>query len=88
MTDSDSEKPSDKPRHSLPLWFRLAVPVLLLLVFLKVHDLEVVLEIDYEEQAFVAALTDIQTYYVPLVLLLLYLLLSAVWKKYFNRDDS
>ncbi len=69
----------------LPLWFKIAVPILLLLVFLKFYDLQVVVEVDYEEKAFVAALTGLETYYLPLALLLLYFLITAIWKLFFGK---
>ncbi|MEM7561969.1 MAG: hypothetical protein AAF353_02845 [Pseudomonadota bacterium] len=86
MSDPDIKPGSDpKKKHWLPLWFRIAVPILLLLVILKLYDLQVVVEIDYEEKAFVAALTDIETYYLPLALLLAYFLLAAICKWLFRK---
>ena len=75
-----------KPR--LPRWFKICVLILALLAVFRILQLQVFVEITYEGRPFLAALTELETYLVPLGLLLLYILLSWVWDRWFGSRDN
>ncbi len=77
-----------KTAKGLPTWFKLAAVVLTGLIILKVTGLEVFVEVTYDGNPFLAALTDIRFYFVPLLLILIYILSTWIWKKYFGSDDT
>ena len=70
-----------------PVWFRISVFILLILITVKILGLQVFIEVSFEGKPFLAALTEIETYIVPLLLLLLYILSVWIWKKIFGRRD-
>ncbi len=83
----------DNKKHSniskgLPTWFKLSVLVLIGLITLKTLGLQVFVEIDYDGESFLTALTEIETYYIPLGLLLLYFLTSWLWDWFFGSKYS
>jgi hypothetical protein len=87
----DKQEHSDDSRASskwLPAWFKLSVGILIGLIILKALDLQVFVQIDYDGNAFLTALTEIETYYLPLGLLLVYFLLSWVWSQFFGSKSN
>ena len=74
-------------KTGLPLWFKLFAMLLAGLVILKLSGLQVVIEISYDGIPFLAALTDARIYFVPLFLILVYILLAWVWKKLSGPRD-
>ena len=90
---SDEHKPdSDNWRagrkSGIPLWFKLFALLLAGLLILKLLGLRVVVEVSYDGVPFLAALTDARIYFVPLFLILVYILLSWVWRKLFGPRDQ
>jgi len=79
---------ASKSARGLPGWFKLAVMVLLGLIIMKATGLEVFIEVTYDGIPFIGALTDVRIYFVPLLLVLIYILLSWIWKKLFGSSDS
>ncbi len=67
------------PGHGirLPLWFKLALAFVASLVVLDAIGIEVLLEIQIDGESFVASLFRIETYFVPLGLLLAWFV--AAW---------
>ena len=75
-------------KGGIPLWFKLFALVLAGLVIAKLMGLQVVIEISYDGMPFLAALTDARFYFLPLFLILCYILLTWVWKKLSARPDQ
>jgi len=71
----------------LPGWFKIAVIILTALIMLKVLGLEVFIEIDYGDEPLIAGLTEAETYFIPLGLLLVYFVVAWLWKLLFGRKD-
>ena len=84
----------EHPDHSaantkwLPAWFKFSVAILIGLIVLKTLGLQVFVQVDYEGNAFLTALTEIETYYIPLGLLLVYFLFSWIWGQLFGSNDN
>lgn len=76
--------PGSSARGWLPGWFRTCLVALVVLIILKVLQLQVFIEISHDGVPFVTGLTDIETYLIPLGLLLVYILSSWAWKKWFG----
>ncbi len=68
------DKTDRRKEPGIPLWFRLFALALSGLVLAKLLGMEVVVEISYDGRPYHAALTDARLYFVPLLLLLLYIL--------------
>jgi hypothetical protein len=89
--DKDSMRepgsPARKTRKWLPIWFKLAVLVLIGLIVSKTLGLQVFVEVTYDGIPFLAALTDVRIYLVPLLLILIYILSVWIWKKLFGPRD-
>ena len=75
-------------KGAVPLWFKLFALVLIGLVLAKLLSLQVVVEISYDGVPIVAALTDARIYFVPLVLILVYILLIGVRRKLSGPRDQ
>ena len=84
------EHPDNSLRNSkwLPAWFKLSVIILIGLIILKAIGLQIFVQIDYDGNAFLTALTEIETYYIPLGLLLVYFLFSWIWDQFFGSKDN
>ncbi len=78
----------NKSGRGVPGWFKLAVLVLVGLIIMKTTGLEVFIEVTYDGIPFLGALTDVRIYFVPLLLVLIYILLTWIWKKFFGSSDS
>ncbi len=80
----------DKSRSSrtLPTWFKVSVGVLVVLVVLKALDLEVFLEIEYDGEPFLAGLTELETYLIPLGLLGVYFVCAWLWHTLFRSGGN
>ena len=76
---------SDK---ALPAWFHWSLAILGLLVVFKLLGLQVFFEISYDGGVLLTALTDLKTYFVPLLLILVYILVSWAWGKIAGSRDS
>lgn len=80
--------PVSKSGKGLPTWFKLAALFLVGLIIMKATGLEVFVEVTYDGIPFLAALTDAKIYFVPLLLVLIYILLSWIWKNFFGSGNS
>ena len=81
----------DHPRIAgnwLTRWLRIFVFLLVVLIGLKVFGVEIIVQVDYDGNAFLAALTEIETYYLPLGVLLVYFVLARLWSSIFGSRDS
>lgn len=78
------QTPGSSDRSWLPGWFKACMVALVVLIILKVLQLQVFVEISHDGVPFVTGLTDIEIYLIPLGLLLVYLLWSSAWKKWFG----
>ena len=76
-----------KTGKRLPVWFKLAVIVLIGLIISKVLGLQVFVEVTFDGIPFLAALTDARIYLIPLLLILIYILSVWIWKKLFGPRD-
>lgn len=71
----------------LPRWFLIWVVILLVLIFLKASGLQIFVSFEYDGIPFVAGLTEIETYLIPLGAVGIYFLLSWLWDKCFGARD-
>ncbi|MDH3763090.1 MAG: hypothetical protein OEU50_19105 [Gammaproteobacteria bacterium] len=78
---------SGKSGKGLPIWFKLAALILPGLIALKAIGIEVLVELTYDGIPFIAALTDIRIYFVPLLLILIYILSAWIWKNFSGSGD-
>ncbi len=78
------QTPGSSARNWLPGWFKACLVALVVLIILKVLQLQVFIEISHDGVPLVTGLTDIETYLIPLGLLLVYILWSWAWKKWFD----
>lgn len=81
-----------RSRHSpqggwMPGWFKACLVVLAVLILLKVLQLQVFVEISIAGIPYLTGLTELETYSIPLGLLLLYILGSWIWKRVFPSRD-
>ncbi len=72
----------------LPTWFKLCAAVLVVLVTLKALQLQVFIEVSLDGIPYLAALTEVETYFIPLGLLLIYILASWIWNRFFGSRQS
>ena len=72
----------------LPAWFRACAVALLLLIVLKALQLEVFLEIQLGGVPYLTALTETETWFIPLGLLLIYILWNWLWRRFFGSRES
>ena len=63
-------------KNGLPLWFKLFALVLVGLVISRLLGMQVFVEISYDGLPFFASLTDVRIYFLPLFLILLYIMLT------------
>ena len=82
------DRRKQKNSGAIPLWFKLFAMALAGLVAAKMLGLEVFVEVSYDGVPFLAALTDIRLYFVPLLLVLIYILSAWIWKKFFGSGKS
>lgn len=87
-TDPHQEPKSDENKPFLPRWFVICVSVLVALVIVKSLGLQIYIEFKLDGEPFVAGLTDIEFYLVPLSLLGVYFLWCWVWDKFFGFRDA
>ncbi|UCH39460.1 MAG: hypothetical protein JSU67_15050 [Gammaproteobacteria bacterium] len=83
----DPVSPGNGKSRGIPLWFKLFVVVLIALVISKIPGLQVFIQISYDGTPFLAALTDVRIYFVPLILVLLYILFAWIGRKILGRED-
>ena len=83
----DPASPGNGKSGGIPLWFKLFGAVLIALVISKILGLQVFIEISYDGTPFLAALTDVRIYFVPLILVLLYILFVWIGRKILGRED-
>ena len=83
----DPASPGNGNSGGIPLWFKLFVVVLIALVISKILGLQVFIEITYDGTPILAALTDARIYFVPLILVLLYILFAWIGKNILGRED-
>lgn len=78
---------TNRPRPGLPRWFLIWVGILLLLIILKASGLQIFIAFEYDGEPFLAGLTEIETYLIPLGAVGIYLILSWLWDRYFGPRD-
>ncbi len=88
--EDDNQPPRCAPRKKsfLPTWFKVCAAVLIVLIVFKSLQLQVFLEIQLDGIPYLTALTEIETYFIPLGLLLLYILWNWIWSKFFGSRQS
>lgn len=88
----NSGKREDPPYRGtvkwIATWIKICVAVLLVLVVAKFLGVQVFVEIELGDEPILAALTDIETYYLPLGLLLVFFLAAWIWNSWFGRGDG
>lgn len=77
-----------RPGPGLPRWFLIWATILLALIFLKATGLQILVSFEYDGKPFVASLTEIETYLIPLGAVGVYILLSWLWDKCLGARDS
>ncbi len=85
---SRQKKSTGSRTHWLISWFRICAAVLVVLIGLRAAGLEILVEIELGEKPVLAALTELETWLLPLALVFVYLLLAWLWERYFgSRED-
>ena len=84
-----AEKP-DEPRGKkplLPTWFQVSAAVVVAVIVLEALQVRIFVEVSFDGVPYFASLTDIRTWFVPLGLLLVYILGSWAWNRYFGSGN-
>ena len=68
-------------------WLKICSLLLAGLILAKLLGIEVIVEIEYDGEPMLAALTRIETYLIPLAALLAYLLLTWLWHRLKQPQD-
>ena len=71
----------------LPTWFMVSAAIVVALIVLKALQVRVFVEFSFDGVPYLASLTDIRIYFVPLGLLLVYILGSWAWNRYFGSGN-
>ncbi len=90
MDENSNHKESrtvNSTKKWIPAWFKVCVVILFILIVLKIMGLQILVEIDFDGKPIITALTDIETYFIPLGLLLVYFVATGIWGKIFNSKD-
>lgn len=72
----------------LQVWFKIFSILLLALIVARLFGLQIFVEIEFDGEPIQAALTSIETYLIPLGLVLVYFLLAWAWHRFFGSDRS
>ena len=95
MHDSDDKtsKPGNKNSRRrlapwIQTWFKILTVVLIALILARIFKLQVFVEIEFDGEPITTALTSIETYYLPLGLVLLLFILAWAWHRFFGSDKS
>ena len=83
-----SNKTRQGGKPLLPAWFKICALVLIVLVVMKLSELQVFIQFELDGIPYRAGLTEIETYYVPLGLVLVYIILSWVWNRLFGAGND
>ena len=68
-------------------WLKICSLLLVGLILAKLLGIEIFVEIEYDGEPILAALTRIETYLIPLAALLAYLLLTWLWQRFKHSRD-
>ena len=83
----ESDPGTRKTGKWMPTWFKLFALALVGLIISKVVGLQVFVEVTYDGIPFLARLTDVKTYFIPLLLILGCILIAWAWKQFFRTRD-
>ena len=89
--DSDRNQrspPRGVTRSRITTWVKICVAILVVLIVLKWLGLQVFVRLDFDDEPILAALTEIETYYIPLGLLLVYLVAAWIWDLFIGPKDD
>lgn len=89
--DSDRKQgpsPGSVARSRITTWVKICVFILVVLIGLKFLGLQIFVRVDFDDKSFLATLTEFETYYLPLGLLLVYLVASRLWKMFLGPKDD
>ena len=86
----DKQAPRRAPREKpyLPVWFVFCATALVVLIVLKSLQLQVFLEIQLDGIPYLTELTEIETYFIPLGLLLAYIIWNWIWRSFLGSRES
>jgi len=92
LTKEKTMTREQRRRHSppggwMPGWFKACLVVLAVLILLRILQLQVFIEVSLDGIPYLTGLTELETYLIPLGLLLLYILGSWIWKRVFGSRD-
>ena len=82
--------PSDhrgKPRRMLPAWFKVSIALIIVLIVLETLQLRIFVEVSFDGVPYLASLTDMRIWFGALGLLLVYILASWAWNRYFGSAN-
>ena len=85
--DKQPRRRAPRKKFFLPVWFKVCAAVLFVLVLVKSLQLQVFLEIQFDGIPHLTALTEIETWFIPLGLLLLYILWNWLWSRLFGSRE-
>ena len=83
--DQEPNRRQSKP--FLPRGFVIFAGVLVALIVLKSLGLQIFIEVEYDGVPFLAGLTELETYLIPLGVLGVYFLWCWLWDKFFGSKD-
>jgi len=89
--DSDHKRrpsPGIGTRSLITTWVKICVFILVALIGLKLLGLQIFVRIDFDDKPVHAALTEIETYYLPLGLMLVYLVAAWLWDMFLGPKDD
>ena len=89
--DSDRKRrasPETGARSRITTWVKICVFILVVLIGLKLLGVQIFIEVEFGEKPILAALTEIETYYLPLGLLFFYLLAKWLWDRFLGPKDE
>jgi len=92
MSEDSDRNPRPSPRSvtrsRITIWVKICVAILVVLIVLKWLGLQIFVRLDFDEEPVLAALTEIETYYIPLGLLLIYLVAAWLWDLLIGPKDD
>ena len=86
--DSDRKRrasPGSGAKSQITIWVKICVFILVVLIGFKLLGLQIFIKFEFGDKSILAALTEIETYYIPLGLLLTYMMIAWLWDR--PNDD-
>ncbi|MCP4335792.1 MAG: hypothetical protein GY785_24350 [Gammaproteobacteria bacterium] len=79
---------SRSTKSGIITWVKVCVVILMGLITLRFVGLQIFFRIDYDDEPIITALSEIETYYLPLALLLVCFVAAGIWRLFFGSKDD